>query len=213
MCGIFGTTITQSIYKKSVLNHRGPDAYGEYKNDFIYLAHNRLSILDLDSHANQPFNFKHYIIVFNGEIFNFKNIKKELKKNGYMFETTSDTEALIKAFDFYKEKVVDYLNGDFSFCIYNNKTNKLFCARDRVGNKPFYYSFKNNNFIFSSEIHSFKKYFNLEFNEQKLCDSVLFSLNDNEEQTIYKDIFNLPPASTLSLDINSLKYKIKKYWS
>lgn len=209
MCGFIGANYDIDI-NKSILNHRGPDYFGKYKDDRITLFHNRLAILDLSEKANQPFYYKDLILVYNGEIYNFQEIKKELKE--YTFYTASDSEVLLYAYDKWGQECLKKLNGDFAFCIYNRYTKKLFCARDRVGNKPFYYYLKDDKFIFSSEIKAFKNYVDFEFNTQKLGDSILFSINDNEEDTIYKYIYNLEPASYLEYDLLTYTLSINKYW-
>jgi asparagine synthase (glutamine-hydrolysing) len=207
LCGIVGANFNFD-YNNS-LSHRGPDAFGTYKDNYINLYHHRLSIIDSDKRANQPFLFKDYILVFNGEIYNYLELKKELKE--YNFKTSSDTEVLLYLYDKWGKNCVNKFNGDFSFCIYNKKTKKIFCARDRIGNKPFYYYFKDNKFVFASEIKALKNFIN-DFNHQKLGDSILFSINDNDEYTIYKDIYNLKPAHYLEFNLLTCKLKISNYW-
>ena len=207
MCAIIGANFDFD-YDNS-LSHRGPDNLGEYKDNYLSLFHNRLSIIDLKTHSNQPFFYKDYILVFNGEIYNYIELKKELKE--YNFKTTSDTEVLLYAYDKWGKECLNRFNGDFAFCIYNKKTKKLFCARDRVGNKPFYYYFNSKKFIFASEIKALKNYIT-QFNIQKLGDAILFSINDNDEHTIYKNIYNLKPSHYLEFDLKSNKLKTKQWY-
>ena len=158
MCGISGII---GAYKENQLDamlisqrHRGPDAAGKYFDDgFAALGHNRLAIIDLSSQSNQPFldNSGRYAIVFNGEIYNYIELKKELQ-NQYDFKTESDTEVLLAAYIVYGKSCLEKLNGMFAFAIWDKQDKKLFAARDRFGVKPFYYSFKNEIFYFSSEI-------------------------------------------------------------
>ena len=170
MCGIFGITNYQNIAldtklvteSSKLMQHRGPDAFGQWgiKNK-IELAHLRLSIIDLDSSSNQPFfsDCQNYVLVFNGEIYNYLEIKSELKLKGYSFRTSSDTEVLLKSYIEWKEECVTRFNGDWAFSIYDIKNDKLFCSRDRYGVKPFNYAMVDGNLIFSSEIKSIINYF------------------------------------------------------
>jgi asparagine synthase (glutamine-hydrolysing) len=151
MCGIYLTNIPfveeEVEQKLKSIHFRGPDNLGLENIDSIWLGHLRLSIIDLDKRSSQPYTYKHLKIVYNGEIFNFQDIKEELSKHGYLFNTTSDTEVLLKGFDFWGQGVLEKLNGMFSFAIYNQHTKKIFCARDRLGVKPFYYATINNQWV------------------------------------------------------------------
>jgi asparagine synthase (glutamine-hydrolysing) len=158
MCGIAGIIGT---FEKDQLDamlisqhHRGPDSTGKYFDEGLAaLGHNRLAIIDLSSQSNQPFldNSGRYIIVFNGEIYNYIELKAELRGQ-YDFKTESDTEVLLAAFIVYGNECLEKCNGMFSFSIWDNQEKKLFAARDRFGVKPFYYSLFQNTFYFSSEI-------------------------------------------------------------
>ena len=158
MCGIAGIignfTEHQLDDMLASQHHRGPDATGKYKDDnFAALGHNRLAIIDLSPKSNQPFvdNSGLYTIVFNGEIYNYIELKTELQ-NQYAFKTESDTEVLLAAYIVYGKLCLEKLNGMFAFAIWDNHEKKLFAARDRFGVKPFYYSIKNQSLYFSSEI-------------------------------------------------------------
>ena len=206
MCAIIGANF--NFEYDNGLIHRGPDDYGEFKDNFVSLFHNRLSILDKS--AKQPFFHKNYVLIFNGEIYNYIELKKELKE--YNFKTHSDTEVLLYAYDKWGKNFLEKLNGDFAFCIYDKKKKKLFCARDRVGNKPFYYFFNGKRFVFASEIKTLKKFIQ-GFNTQKLGDAILFSINDNDEYTIFKGIYNLNPGHILEFDLLKNKLKTTKWYS
>ena len=158
MCGIAG--ILGKDAKSNVIDdmlmvqhHRGPDFTGKWLEEGVALGHNRLSIIDLSNNANQPFfdETKRYAIVFNGEIYNYIELRKKLESS-YSFRTTSDTEVLLAAFIFWGKDCLKYLNGMFSFAIYDSKSKSLFAARDRFGVKPFFYHKSNDSFYFSSEI-------------------------------------------------------------
>ena len=156
MCGIVGcikndeNRIDINFLLESI-KHRGPDAQNYFENDFAILGHTRLSIIDLEN-GHQPFEYKNYIIVFNGEIFNHKILREDLVKLGYIFKTSSDTEVLLKLYDCYKEKFVDKLEGFYAFVIYDKHENEFIIARDYFGIKPLYIYSDRSEFLFSSEM-------------------------------------------------------------
>jgi asparagine synthase (glutamine-hydrolysing) len=165
MCGILGK-ISKKVNKQEFkldlkqLQHRGPDDSGVYFDENISLGHTRLSLLDSTSNGHQPMisRCEDFIIIFNGEIYNFKEIKGKLIQKGYKFSSHTDTEVILYGYIEYREKIVAKLNGMFAFSIYDKKTKKLFLARDRSGIKPLYYFQDNKIFSFSSEIKILKKY-------------------------------------------------------
>ena len=231
MCGIAGFISNEkenNINLKNLgmsfcetLKHRGPDDKGIWidENKKTLLAHTRLSILDLDSRSKQPMidHINDLIIVFNGEIYNWRILKKELQKNGYKFETESDTEVLLKGFHFWNEKVLNMIEGMFSFSIYNLKTKELFCARDRIGKKPFVYSETPYGFIFASEIPAItknSKFLNLNL---ELDDSAIFSLfgknfrQISEPNSIYKEIKKIKPGHGIKVKEGKIE-KVFQWW-
>ena len=144
MCSICGGNYPLELVKKAseTMKHRGPDFSGEFSDGIISLAHNRLSIIDLDSEANQPFASPfcpHLVLVFNGEIYNYKELKEELYLQGYRFHTEGDAEVLLCAYDFWGERCVEHFNGMWAFALLDKTKNCLFCSRDRFGEKPFFY--------------------------------------------------------------------------
>jgi asparagine synthase (glutamine-hydrolysing) len=158
MCGIAGIIGKYNPHQLDMMllsqQHRGPDFTGKYTDEgFATLGHNRLAIIDLAPHSNQPFfdTSGRYVITFNGEIYNYIELKAELK-NLYDFKTESDTEVLLAAFIVYGKQCLQKLNGMFAFAIWDSQEKKLFAARDRFGVKPFFYTINNNTFYFSSEI-------------------------------------------------------------
>lgn len=148
----------QDTFKEmlELMSCRGKDNTGYHFEKNIMLGHKRLAIVDLEN-GNQPMYYKEYIIVYNGEIYNAEEIKEELKEKGYTFETTSDTEVIIKGYAEYKEKLLDKMEGIFAFGIYNKETKEMFLARDRFGIKPLYYSIKDDNIVFASMIRAILK--------------------------------------------------------
>lgn len=166
MCGILGqlskSVINKAKFEKNILKllHRGPDDYGTFFDDGVALGHTRLSIIDLSNEGHQPMfsSCENYVIIFNGEIYNFNEIKKDLIKKGHVFNSNTDTEVILEGYLEYQEKIVFKLEGMFAFSIYNRTTKQLFLARDKSGIKPLYYLKDSRNFIYSSELKTFKSY-------------------------------------------------------
>ncbi|MBL7843762.1 MAG: asparagine synthase (glutamine-hydrolyzing) [Cyclobacteriaceae bacterium] len=160
MCGISGFIDSRKskhdlLTLQKCLHHRGPDAQGIFFEENVGLAHNRLSIIDLSDSANQPFFFDNLVLVFNGEIYNYAEIRIELGKAGYSFATHSDTEVLLKGFHYWGVDVLKKLIGMFAFAVYNKATRELYLAKDRLGVKPLYYSCKDGSITFASELKAF----------------------------------------------------------
>jgi len=222
MCGFLGITSSKIIKYKNFnsalqkISHRGPDNSSIWiKNDSkIILGHNRLSIIDLSNHGNQPMSYVgRYKIIFNGEIYNFKELRKILENCGYKFLSNTDTEIILASYDKWRENSLQFFRGMFAFAIYDAKENNLFIARDRVGEKPLYYIKKSNEFLFSSEIKSL-----LELNaitpkvNFDTLDYMLtrgFTKNNN---SLYENICKLPAGHFLNYKISDEKLIINKYW-
>ncbi|MBA4319142.1 MAG: asparagine synthase (glutamine-hydrolyzing) [Flavobacterium sp.] len=205
MCGIAGII---GDYKELQLDamlasqhHRGPDATGKYFDvGYAALGHNRLAIIDLSSKSNQPFadNSGRYTIVFNGEIYNYIEIKAALQSQ-YDFKTESDTEVLLAAFIIYGKSCLAKFNGMFAFAIWDNQEKRLFAARDRFGVKPFYYSIKNNSFYFSSEIKALHAAgISKEANEKVWASYFAFGSYGMPDDTFWEGIAQLPGGHFLS---------------
>lgn len=220
MCGfngIFGNDISGLNSSKRIkkmndsIIHRGPDASGQYSCENISLGHRRLSIIDLDKRSNQPMISDDYIIVFNGEIFNYKNLKKEI---GGIYKTDSDTEVIIKCV---ASKGIDWFlenaNGMFAFALFNFKTKNLYLCRDRFGIKPLFYSITGDKLIFSSEIKGILSSGLVEakFNYSKI-EEYLSYRQVFEPNTFFKNIFQVESANYLEFDTHLNERKIK-YWS
>jgi asparagine synthase (glutamine-hydrolysing) len=162
MCGILGYIGSNKLNKNIISNsleimkNRGPDnqnyAHLNLSNKNIYFFHSRLSILDINSRSNQPFKFKDLLMIYNGEIYNYLELKKDLEGKGYRFETTSDTEVLIKCYYEYGDKAFAKFNGMWSLAILNLTHNYLKLSRDYFGEKPLFFYKNNNKIIFGSEI-------------------------------------------------------------
>ena len=206
MCGIAG--ILGKNAKSNVIDnmlmvqhHRGPDYKGKWLEEGVVLGHNRLSIIDLSNSANQPFfdKTKRYAIVFNGEIYNYIELKKKLRSS-YKFQTNSDTEVLLAAFIVWGKDCLKHLNGMFSFAIYDSKSKSLFAARDRFGVKPFFYHKSDNSFYFSSEIKAIhaagiKK----KPNEEIWASYFAYGTYGMPNETFWDEIYQLPGGHYLEL--------------
>ncbi|WP_274476230.1 asparagine synthase (glutamine-hydrolyzing) [Mangrovimonas aestuarii] len=221
MCGIYGTTLKYSPGQvKEKLERtafRGPDML-DFKfynngNHTVTFGHNRLSIVDLDSRSNQPFTYQNGIhIVFNGEVYNFKDLKEELSKKGYSFRTTSDTEVLCAMYMEYGEECVKHLNGMFCFVIFDEKQNKLFGARDRMGQKPMYYLWNKNGFEFSSQLSQIQK-FNSDLTISREAISYYFAWGAIPDPiSIFNEVKKLKAGYSFTYDISSNSFKTKQYW-
>jgi len=157
ICGFYGFE-DKSLIKRmtDVITHRGPDQSGIYSDKKISLGHRRLSIIDLSKRGIQPMTNEdgNLVIVYNGEIYNFKEIKTELEKKGHNFKSNTDTEVVVHAYEEYGIKCIEKFNGMFAFAIWNSDKEELILARDRIGIKPLYYYHEGSRFIFASEIKS-----------------------------------------------------------
>ncbi len=215
MCGIYLTNIpySEDIVKDKLasISYRGPDYTGiEIIND-ITLGHLRLSILDLDPRSNQPMVLENLHIVFNGEIYNYKDLKKELIALGHLFTTESDTEVLLIGYKEWKEGILQKINGMFSFSIYNTETNEIFSARDRLGVKPFYYYWsEDGSFEICSQIRPLLE--KKEINEEAVS-IFLDCMFIPSPYTIVKDVFKLPPGNYMKIDLNKNTIEINEYWN
>lgn len=214
MCGIYMTNIPfaeeEVKQKLELIKYRGPDHTGVRKVDGLIFGHLRLSILDLDVRSNQPMHFEDYTIVFNGEIYNFGDIKSELELLGHTFNTTGDTEVLLKGYKEWGHTVVSKLNGMFAFAIYNKIDRKIFCARDRFGVKPFYYSWKNGQFEICSQLRPICE--SKDINEEAVS-MFLDCTYIPSPFTIYKDVFKLAPGKILEINLDSQTLEINEYWN
>ena len=214
MCGIVGTNFNPKVdfeLVTKIMSNRGQDNIDikQIKNATNpYFGHTRLSIIDLDEEANQPMIFDDILIVFNGEIYNYKEL---IKSEKLQCQTSSDTEVLIRLYQKYNTEFLNLLNGAFSFCIYDIKKDKYFCARDRYGKKPFYYYFKNGEFIFSSMIKPIIKIlgFTPKMNKVALAQYLQYFV-PLAPNTFYKDILKLDNESYIIVEKEKLT--IKKYY-
>lgn len=212
MCGIAGIlpAVEERLFKKSLdsIAHRGPDGFGIWaeKDKSIMLGHRRLAILDLSDKGKQPMLIEKYVISFNGEIYNFIELRDELKLKGYHFSTQSDTEVVVAAFDAWGHACLLRFNGMWALAIWNRETKILFLSRDRFGKKPLFYSFTKKHFVFASEMKAITPFLETiqpssDFN---WCKENVF-LYEATAKTLIEGIIRFPAASYAYLNINDTK--------
>ncbi|WP_448547402.1 XrtA/PEP-CTERM system amidotransferase [Thalassotalea fusca] len=223
MCGITGffRLSSEATVENSLLTamnqaqfHRGPDEGGEYVDEYVALGHRRLSIIDLSS-GQQPMisDCDNYILVFNGEIYNFPEVREELIAKGHQFKTHSDTEVILRAHIEWGEESIHRLRGMFAYVIWDKKQKSLYVTRDRLGIKPLFWAIIDNVFYFASELKSLKLLPNLDKTvEPKALEQYFAFGYVAEPYTIYKQVAKLSPGHTLSISVDSPKPKISKYW-
>ena len=224
MCGIAGLlSLNSEIDKKNkilkmlkTIAHRGPDGEGTFFDDHVCLGHRRLAIIDPE-HGKQPLSSedKRFTVVFNGEIYNYLELRRELITLGYPIQTYSDTEVIPYAYAHWGKACVNHFRGMFAFAIWDKKEQELFCARDRVGIKPFYYFLSNDSFVFASEIKAIlaSNLVKAELSQQGIQDYITFQFCLSDD-TLFKNIIKLPPAHTLTINNQNghLTIKTEEYW-
>lgn len=212
ICGIYGMDDRHLVKKMTkIMSHRGPDDSGYYFDEKIGLGHRRLSIIDLKTGRQPIYNEdQSAVIVFNGEIYNFRELRDELEKKGHEFSTNTDTEVIVHLYEEYGPDCVSYLNGFFAFAIWDGK--RLFIARDRAGIKNVYYSVHNDKFIFASE---YKAILTADFIKRKVnlqsLDRYISLRYVPGNETMLEGIHKLPPGHHMTVEGGSVK--IKRYWN
>jgi asparagine synthase (glutamine-hydrolysing) len=234
MCGIAGIINTHiqkgndenlSLLRKKIqqmtdaIAHRGPDGEGQWLNDSgnIALGHRRLSIIDLTDAGNQPMHYMdRYTIIHNGEIYNYIELKDELHKKGYSFQSQTDTEVMAAAYDCWKDECVEHFDGMFAFAIWDDTDKILFAARDRFGEKPFFYYYANGQFLFASEMKAlWAAGVERTPNLKMLFNFITIGYTDNPDipgETFFENIFKLPPANRLQFFTHTKELSIDEYW-
>lgn len=227
MCGIVGfVNYKQELFNyknilinmNNTLSKRGPDEEGYYMEKHVAIGHKRLIVIDPEG-GKQPYkasnveNTKKFVITYNGQIYNTKELKKTLEENGFTFEGHSDTEILLKSYIFYGHDVVKHLNGIFAFAIWDSSKEELFMARDHLGVKPLFYTMQNNSFIFASEIKAILKYPGVQkiLDTQGISELLGIGPAHTPGTTVFDNIFELKPAHFAVFNRSGLQ--LKKYWS
>ena len=224
MCGITGfidfnkQTSSEILTRMTTsLAHRGPDGDGiellDVPHAQIGFGHRRLAILDLSDHGKQPMKFEHVWICFNGEIYNFNEIKADLAKLGHTFTGTSDTEMILHAYLEWGSTCVDRFIGMFAIVIYDMKTERVFCVRDRAGVKPFFYYWKDGLFMFASELKAFHEHprFEKQIDPSAVAAFMQYG-NVPTPHCIFRHCTKLLPGHSLTINLSNKQFSEQKYW-
>jgi len=222
MCGISGIikknnqTIDVAQLKEvnDLIAHRGPDGEGFYFGSNFAFGHRRLAIIDLTENGHQPMIYaENLVITFNGEIYNYIEVKKELVDLNYKFRSDSDTEVILAAYHCWGEQCVNRFNGMWAFAIYDKIKNVIFCSRDRFGVKPFYFSADQDQFVFGSEI---KQILHLQkcvlLNQKIALDYLITGLEEHTNQTFFENVLKLPASHNLVYNLTNHQYSIQRYY-
>ena len=218
MCGINGFNYSNPELlgkMEKFTSQRGPDANGYYYDQNVSLGHNRLSIIDTSEKSNQPMIYGDYVITYNGEIYNFPELREELKALGYQFKTSSDTEVILQAYHAWGPKSVERIRGMFAYAIHDKQNNEVFIARDRLGIKPLFYAqLSGDTFVFGSELKSLKLHPNFNSSLRTESTEEYFALGYvPEPHTIYKNVMKLEPGHTLLINTMTGRIENNQYWN
>lgn len=209
MCSISGITPVGGIEKLiAAQTHRAPDESGVYKDELIELGMGRLKIIDLESPGLAPYQEDEFVLCYNGEIYNYLELREELKKLGWNFTTASDTEVLLKSWRQWGKDMFDKLNGMFAFAIYNTKSKKLILARDITGEKPLYYFKQGKKFAFASEAKALPTVLPLKKRQDDFFEAFQHCLFT----TLWEGVHEVPPAHYMEVDIETGDAKVVEYW-
>ena len=224
MCGIAGifdsrgrASEHEAVVRRmnEIQKHRGPDDEGLFSDAHCVLGHRRLAIIDLSSDGHQPFTSAdgRYHLVYNGEIYNYIELREELKQDGWHFRTRTDTEVLLAAYQHWGPSCLEKFNGMFAFAVYDSREQRLFLARDRFGIKPLYYALADGVFYFASEIKAFKAVSTVgrTLNQQSLFDYLVFNRTDIYDETFFREIKRLPKGNCAFFDGRGLL--LTQWWN
>ncbi len=222
MCGITGIVnqsnnpvdLEELRSANDLVSHRGPDGNGIYRDTNFALGHRRLAVIDLSEKGKQPMEYRGNIIIYNGEIYNYLELKEELKKWGYAFRSETDTEVILAAYDYWGEGCVNHFNGMWAFAIFDKKKNRLFCSRDRFGIKPFYYTLIDDKFCFASEIKQFTAITGWEakMNQTRAYEFLVFGYHDHTNETFFKGVFQLKKGHNLVYNLDDHTFSFNCYY-
>lgn len=222
MCGIVGKIannitsedVSEVIRMRDSMSHRGPDAFGVYKDENCVLGHRRLAIIDLSDRGKQPMSSSdgRFTIIYNGEVYNYLDIKRRLKRN-YKFNSNTDTEVILYSYIEYGPSCLDHFNGMFAMAIWDNFKKELFLARDRLGQKPLYYYRSDTQFYFASELRAFKHLRNIELKKSLEGINQFLALGYTlSPKTIYENLLQLEAGNYLVVKESGSYTEQKKYW-
>jgi asparagine synthase (glutamine-hydrolysing) len=215
MCGIAGFNWNDTGLIKSMgdsLKHRGPDDEGFFSDSEVSLGHRRLSIIDLSPKGHQPMVFENLVIVFNGEIYNFKHLREQLKTEGYNFLSDTDTEVILYSYHKWGPACVNRFNGMWAFCIYNKSDKTFFISRDRFGIKPLYYYFDGRKFVFASELKAIRKHHSHPDLSVEAANYFFYQKYVGGDLTIFKNCHKLRAGENLLFNLRTKKVTINRYY-
>jgi len=224
MCGIAGViSLNKKIHSVStvknmtnIIKHRGPDGEGFWTNEQsdIIFGHRRLSIIDLSENGAQPFIIDNYVITYNGEVYNYKELREQLISLGFIFKSACDTEVILNAYIYWGEKCVDYFNGMWAFAIFDPIKNQIFCSRDRYGIKPFYYFISNDQFYFASEIKAFSVLDDWKpiVNKNIAFDFLQNGFVNHTNETFFENVFEMRGGNNLIINLEASTFAITQYY-
>ncbi|NPU86187.1 MAG: asparagine synthase (glutamine-hydrolyzing) [Syntrophaceae bacterium] len=221
MCGIAGIinkdpvpTGTETLRAMmEAMGHRGPDDEGIYSSGQLSLGHRRLSIIDLSPAGRQPMRFRDLVIIYNGEIYNYLELRQELESLGRRFETGTDTEVILQAFDAWGDECLQRFTGMWAFAIFDEAKREIFLARDRFGIKPLYYRDGEKRFLFASEIKAILAGgVTARMNEQRLIEYLVVGITDHTEETCFEGIHQLLPGCWMRIDLLSGRIRGQRYY-
>lgn len=223
MCGIAGVVNNltqvnvQSVVEQMIskIVHRGPDGHGVFTDGNLGLGHRRLAIIDLTEDGHQPMAYAdgNLVITFNGEIYNYRELRSELSALGYQFRSHSDTEVILAAYQQWGQDCVSRFNGMWAFALYDKSAQLLFCSRDRFGIKPFYYVDNNNGFYFASEIRQLLPYLSrISAHRDLLGDFLLTSICEHTNETFFHGVLKLPAGHNLVYRLQEQRFSIHQYY-
>lgn len=216
ICGVIGEPIENNIMRKMLdsIAHRGPDDEGIFSEDDICLGHRRLSILDLSVLGHQPMIYDRYVIVFNGEIFNYIELRAMLEKKGHVFNTGTDTEVILHGYAEWGNEVLKKMRGMWSLALYDKHSRRIIFSRDRFGIKPFYYYSDKNRFIFASEVPALLVAgVSAEANMEVVMRYLAVGNDDNGKDTFFCNIHQLPGGCYIEYDLKTKKYSEFKFYN
>ena len=215
ICGIVGKYTSENVMRDMLYSiaHRGPDDEGIFQEGDIFLGHRRLSILDLSASGHQPMMYENYVIVFNGEIFNYVELRNELKKIGHVFKTGTDTEVILHGYALWGQEVFVKLRGMWALALYDKNAQKIIFSRDRFGIKPFYYYSDASRFIFASEIPALLAAgVSAEVNYDVVMRYLAISCDDNGKDSFFKDIHQLPGGCNIEYNLGTKEFSSVRYY-
>lgn len=222
MCGISGIidrnnkAVDRADIKamNDLIVHRGPDNEGYFFGDHFAFGHRRLAIIDLSPEARQPMTYDgKYTIVYNGEVYNYIEIKEKLRNQGYAFQTKSDAEVILAAYEHWGYDCVKRFNGMWAFAIFDRARNVVFCSRDRFGVKPFYYTEIGGRFVFASEIKQLLHFMpDRKVNKRVLMDYLLLGYEEHTPETFFENIHKLPQSHNLIYDLKTHRFHFQRYY-